>query len=86
MIPKFGRIYAMTPDGVIREAQKVVITYGLNDDNTEGFSDTYDLPEVSVKSYAYRVINDDGELQLLPKEDVIVISPWILSHLFVGLK
>ena len=86
MLPKVGRIHVITKDGIIREAQKVYIEYGMSDDKMEGFTDAFNLPEVSIKTYAYRIINDDKELELIAKDDVVVIDKEILFNLFLGLK
>jgi len=86
MLPKVGRIHIITKDGIIREAQKVYIEYGMSDDKMEGFTDTFNLPDVSIKTYAYRIINDDKELELIAKDDVVVIDKEILFNLFLGLK
>jgi hypothetical protein len=86
MLPKVGRKYIMTEDGIIHPAQKVNITYGLNDKNCKGFSKTFDLPEVSVKTYSYRIENEQKDFEILEKDDVIEIVPKILSKLFMRIQ
>ena len=86
MFPKVGRKYIMTEDGTLHIAQRVNVTYGLNDKNCKGFSRTFDLPEVSVKTHSYRIENKEKDLEILEKDDVIEIVPTILSKLFLRIQ